>query len=141
MLSVAVNASVCTISIPITNFKRFGFIFHSVFRQIFKKSFISYSNISRSKIKCLARLVRREQGISLKNFVRCSEELPPLVWRIMFDKSWNETFLLNPDCTKTYSSSSFDSNFTTASYGTRQGAHCRLKRDENSYLNYTNKGI
>ena len=95
--------------------------------QISINSFVSYSNISRSMEKCCLRRTRIEQETSLKKSSLCFGEGPPFVWWIHFASSSDETNWFNPLWYRTCASSSSASSLITASYGIRQGAHCRLQ--------------
>ena len=98
--------------------------------QISINSFVSYSNISRSMEKCWLRRTITEQEIFLKKSNLCFGEGPPFVWWIHFASSCDETYWFNPLWYRTCASSSSASSLITASYGIRQGAHCRLQENE-----------
>ena len=98
--------------------------------QISINSFVSYSNISRSMEKCWLRRTRIEQETSLKKSNRCFGEGPPFVWWIHFASSCGDTYWFNPLGYRSCFSSPSTSSLITASYGIRQGAHCRLQKNE-----------
>ena len=99
-------------------------IFHNIyFLQMVRNSFVSYWNISRSIRKCWVSSWSNEQGTSVKNSSLCSAVGPPCVWWIQVGRSFEDTYSLNPDRDKRYSSSPPSSNLTIASYGIRQGEH------------------
>ena len=102
--------------------------------QISINSFVSYSNISRSMEKCWMRRSIIEQGTSLKKSNLYFGEGPPFVWWIHFVRSCDETNWFNPLWCRTCSSSSLASNLITASYGIRQGEHCRLQNRLRNWL-------